>query len=130
LGRETILNPLKSYKKNGTDRLEIEKGKNWKLESSLFPLFCVVWGKREWIKKKNFGQTPKNSGVMKITLSNISKSGAPPNFPKNTQIKKLPQFLLLLPKLEGSFDNYLWGNLFHTLMGFERTTPLFAGATF
>jgi hypothetical protein len=30
---------------------------NLKLESSLFSLFCVIFGKRKWIKKRNFGQS-------------------------------------------------------------------------
>jgi hypothetical protein len=66
--------PGKVTNRNGgkldTDRLEVEKGKNLKLEN-FFPFFWVICGKKsqgKWIKKKDFGQFRKLSkgGEFKI----------------------------------------------------------------
>jgi hypothetical protein len=49
----------------GTDRLGAEKGKNLKLESFLFPFFCVIFrqkSKGKWIRKRDFGQSQNGGG--------------------------------------------------------------------
>jgi len=57
----------------------MEKGKNWKLETSLFPLFCVVCGKRKWIKKRDFGQFQNLN--LKFEIELLSLSGVCPVSP-------------------------------------------------